>query len=60
MEGKGLTEEVEELHVLHRFTCHRDKAGESFKKKGVIDGIKQAKENNGRSKGMGWPVGGHK
>lgn len=56
-EGKELTAEVEELQV---YICHRDKGGENFKKKGVIRGIKQAKENNAHGKDMGWPVSDHK
>lgn len=49
--------EVEELQL---YTCHRDKVGESFKKKGVMNGTNWAKANNGHGKSMGLPVGGHK
>lgn len=40
--------------------CRGDRREENFKKKGIIDAVKQVKESTGHCKGMDWADGGCK
>lgn len=49
-----------ELQELKLYTVMETRREENFEKEGVINSVKQAKENNGHCKGMDWPVRGYK